>query len=503
MTERFDVIVVGGGHNGLVAATYLAKAGRRTLLLEAAETAGGSLGTVPVGDRTGPMAFATADNLHPSVIRDLSLERHGLGLEEGSGVLVLGEGEPLWLPAGDVAANLEPADRDGLAELQRLCGRTVAALEPVMSEALPELEQAGTRDLFDLLIAGWRLRRLGRRDMPDAVRLLTMTLRDITEEHLADERLRAAIAWPALRGTWLAPWSAGGGFALLYHHPAWRPDLLAPPRHIAGGSGALVAALTAAAQEAGVEIRTGVAVTEIQVADDRVTGVVAGGSGIAADAVISACDPTTTLLDLLPPGWLDPSVRRAAHNIRYRATVATARFALRDLPALPVADAATARVQIGNSLVALEKAFDPAKYQELPERPALDLTFAATDQGPVAHVWAQHVAAGASASDAQREAVMAALKATIEAAIPGFGGLIEAESLSTPNDFARDLGIRGGHLYHGELGLDQVLFMRPIPGMYDHTTPVEGLYLGGPGAHPGGGVTGLPGKLAAARLLSS
>ncbi len=243
--------------------------------------------------------------------------------------------------------------------------------------------------------------------------------------------------------------------------------------------------------------------TGIQVADDRATGVTVGGdTEISAEAVLSTCDPTTTLIDLLPPGWLDPSVRRAAQNIRYRATVATARFALRELPALPVAEAATARVQIGNSLVGLERAFDPAKYQDLPERPALDITFADDPSGPVAHVWAQHVAAGASASDAQREAVMNALKTTIEAAIPGFGALVDAESLSTPNDFARDLGVRGGHLYHGELGLDQVLFMRPIPGMYDHTTPVEGLYLGGPGTHPGGGVTGLPGKLAAARVLS-
>ncbi len=237
MTERFDVIVVGGGHNGLVAATYLAKAGRRTLLLEAGQSTGGSLGTVAVGDRTGPLAFATADNLHPSVIRDLALESHGLSVEDGSGVLVLGDGDPLWLPAGNPGMNLDAADRAGLEELQRLCGRTVKALDPVFSEALPELEQAGIRDLFDLLVAGWRLRSLGKRDMPDAVRLLTMTLRDITEEHLVDERLRAAVAWPALRGTWLAPWSAGGGFALLYHHPAWRPDLLAPPRHIVGGSG--------------------------------------------------------------------------------------------------------------------------------------------------------------------------------------------------------------------------------------------------------------------------
>ena len=499
----YDVIVVGGGHNGLTAAAYLARAGKRTLLLEARSELGGSLANTTFGEHSAPLGFTTVDTLHPSVVDDLGLTGHGLEMNEGSGTLVVGGAtEPLWLPAGDPAANLSDDDRAGLAELQRLVSLAGVALKPMLSGALPTVEPKGIGDLFPLLMAGWRLRSLGRRDMPDVIRMLPMTLRDIAEEHVDDPRLQAAIACPALHGTWLGPWSAGGGYALLHHRPPWRSQLLGPPRFAKGGPAALVTALAAAATASGTTVRTDARVARIRVADDRVVGVtLTAGETIEATTILSACDPTTTLVDLLEPGWLAPEKQRAAQAIRYRGTVATARFALSALPDLPVPEAAAGRIQIGASLLTLEQAFDPAKYDEVPSAPVVELTFTEGTAGPIAHAWVQHVSAGAAADADARGRVLAAITATIDAALPGFGAQIQASDLSTAVDFQTELGLAGGHLYHGELGMDQILYMRPIPGMYDHRTPIKGLYLGGPGSHPGGGITGLPGKLGATRVL--
>ena len=499
----YDVIVIGGGHNGLTAAAYLASSGKRTLVLEARSELGGSLANKTFGEHSAPLGFATVDNLHPSVVDDLRLAGHGLEMNDGSGTLVVsGTTEPLWLPADDPAANLSAEDRTGLAEIQRLVDLAGVALKPILSGALPTIEPTGIGDLFGLLMAAWRLRSLGRRDMPEVMRMLPMTLRDIVEEHVSDPRLQAAIACPAFHGTWLGPWSAGGGFALLHHRPPWRSQLLGPPRFAKGGPAALAAALAAAATAKGATLRTDARVERIRVADNHVVGVtLANGETIEAADILSACDPTTTLVDLLQPGWLPPETHRAARVIRYRGTVATARFALSALPALPVSEAATGRIQIGASLVALEQAFDPAKYDEVPAAPMIELTFTESAAGPIAHAWVQHVSAGAAADAGARASVLEAITNTIETALPGFTAQIQASDLSTAVDFQAELGLAGGHLYHGELGMDQLLYMRPIPGMYDHSTPIQGLYLGGPGSHPGGGITGLPGKLGAARVL--
>jgi len=212
----YDVIVIGGGHNGLTAAAYLARAGRRTLLLEARGEVGGSLANTTFGEHSAPLGFATVDNLYPGVVDDLGLTGHGLELSDGSGTLVLGDAtEPLWLPANDPAASLSADDRAGLAELQRLLTLAGVAMKPILSGPLPTVEPTGIGDLFELLMAGWRLRSLGKRDMPDVMRLLPMTLRDITEEHVSDPRPRSTSATHACRrrspaGHCMAPgWAHG------------------------------------------------------------------------------------------------------------------------------------------------------------------------------------------------------------------------------------------------------------------------------------------------------
>jgi phytoene dehydrogenase-like protein len=514
MTDFHDVVVIGGGHNGLTAAAYLARAGRRVVVLEAQDTFGGTAASVEFAPGIrAPMLFATVDMLHPSVVSDLDLEKHGLQMVSGAAhTTVLGASEPLQLAADGASLQLSEADQRAYREFELFLSRIASALQPIMGGALPPIETVGVGAVFELLTLGWRMRRLGRRDMPQAMRLLPMSLRDIVQERFDDERLRAAIAWRGLAASWLGPWSPGGGYTLLYHRPAWGGPLFGAPTFAVGGSGGVAAALVSAAKAAGAELRSSARVARVRVDDDRAVGVVLeDGEEIPCQAVMSAIDPRTTLTGLLDTGWLDPDYVAAAQNIRMRGTVAAVRMAIDTVPQVPGVDesAWAGRVQIGDSLAYLEHAFDAVKYGDLPERPVVDITVPSLSDSTLApagthviHAWVQYVphAFSDSSWDSKRDELAQSVIDAIEQHAPGFASSVQHVDVTTPADLEGKLGILGGHPYHGELSMDQLLYMRPIAGWYDHRTPVDGLYLGGPGCHPGGGITGIPGKNAAARL---
>ncbi len=523
---KYDVAILGAGLNGLVAAAYLARAGRKVFVAERAETVGGSVASEEFAPGFhASVAFGSAELVHPEIVRDLQLANSGLELlpARGGTFVPVAGGENLHVADGSTeAARRElarhyPADAGAFTEFQAFLGRLAKALDPVFTRPLPDLKPSGVGDVLELLTLGWRLRGLGKKEMPEALRYLPMPVRDVLDDRFESDVVKAAIAAPALTSSWLAPRSAGSALILLAHRPSWANGLFTPPVFVKGGLGGLTAALAKVARDHGAEIRAGSEVERILCDDEgRAAGLALGdGQDISARVVVSNADPRRTLLELSDPTRLDPEDAFAARNVRSRGTVAIVHLALGALPAFegaPVGDAHLAgRIRIGATLDELEQAFDVVKYGELPAKPLLDVTIPsltdpslAPDGRHVMQVWVQYAPYDLAEGtwDERREELGDLVVARLGEHAPGFSGLIEHRRVLTPLDLERRLGCTGGCLYHAEPALDQMLFMRPMPGWYQYRTPIENLYLCGPGTHPGVGVTGLSGKNAATQVLA-
>ena len=515
MSSNYDVLVIGGGHNGLVAATYLGRAGKKVLVLEASSRAGGMAATDEFADGyRASSVFNTADRLHPSIVGELGLEGHGLKLVRGQAgnLLMRADGPPLQLGAG-APSGLPQEDVEALAQFEAFFGRISAALEPAFAEALPEIERKRVTDLLDLLALGWRLRRLGRKEMPLAMRMLPMALRDIADEHVKDERLAAGLGSRATVASVYGPFQPGLGLPLLYHRPAWTDALFRQPTFVVGGMGSLADSLVSAAKKAGVEIRTDARVERVRVSDDGVTGaVLESGDEVQASRVLSTVDPHTMMLRLLEPGWIEPDMLYAARTLRAHGTVSIVRMALDGLPAFREVDASalSGTIEIAPSMTYQEQAADCVKYGRVPEHPTLEVTLPSLTDPSLApagkhvlHAWVQYTPYRLRESDwdSERDRLGKIVVDTLEQYAPDLSRLVTAIDVATPLDIERRYGAREGHVYHAEQALDQSLYMRPFAGRYDYRMPVDGLYLGGSGSHPGGGITGLPGKLAARQVL--
>lgn len=513
---QHDFAVVGAGHNALVAAALLARAGRSVIVLEQGAEVGGSVATEEFAPGfRAPLCFAGVELFHPRLLRDLELERHGLRLlpERGGVGLPLADGRWLGLGGTDNGV-LAVADRQAFADFADFTLRISRALAPLQCKPLPALAARGIGGTLDLLKLGARLRGLGARDMGEALRFLPMAIQDVLDERFADDALKAALAAPALSAAWLGPRSAGSAWGLLHHRPAWSGGLLAPPRFAAGGPGALTRALATSAMANGAEIRTGACVREIAVHDGRARGVVLeDGSEVASGAVLSGTDPRSTLLGLAGARWLDPEIVRGLQNLRSHGSVAIVKLALDRLPRFrgaPGGDEHLAgRVQIGASLEYLERTFDCAKHGRPLERPWLEITLPSLADNSLApagkhvmHVWMQYATPAISENAAARGALTGLIVDLIAEHAPGFASSVLHRDLLTPADIERRLGLSGGCLYHADLTLDQLLYMRPLPGWYRYRTPIDKLFLCGPGTHPGGGITGLPGWNAARQALA-
>ena len=522
MTPR-DVIVVGGGHNALVAAFYLAKAGRAPLVLERRAVLGGCATTEEFapGCKSATLAH-TLGPLRASIVRDMELERRRVRFIHPDPRLVAlgGDGRALVFstdPARTAEA-IRPFSAKDAAKYPEFCAtltRVASFLAPLLDMIPPSIDSPAAGDVWELLKTGRRFRSLGKRESFALLRWGPMAVADLVSEWFETDLLQAAVAARAIFGSAAGPWSAGTGAALLLAS-AIDPAPGGSSVTAAGGPGAVTAAMADAAREAGAEIRTGAEVARILVKDGAVTGVaLQDGTEIAARVIVSSADPKRTFLRLIDPIELEPGFITRIRNYRCPGVVAKVNYALRGLPSFrgvtgDAAHALAGRVHVGPGIDYLERAFDASKYGELSEAPYLDITFPSLADPSLApagrHVMSVHVqyapfSLRGAAWDDRRGALASTVLKTLEEHAPAVGSLIEHQQVLTPADLERAFSLTGGHIHHGELALDQLFTMRPTLGWADYGTPLKGLFLCGGGTHPGFGITGGSGQNAARKVL--
>lgn len=527
-TNSYDVIVVGGGHNGLTAAAYLARAGQRVLVLEARERVGGAAVTEEIapGVRVPTLAH-TVGRLRPSVARELDLGGYGMALVSPE-VRVFapqpdGRAVTLWADLGRSVESLRAwSDDDATAyvEFDRRVRALSRLLADIGDETPPDIGGPGAGDALIGLRLARAFRGMGREDGRTILRVLAMAVADFVAESFETEAIRATTAWRGVRHTAMGPWSAGSTSVLLADAAGTESGGAGETVFAKGGPSAVSDALASAARIAGADIRTGARVASVSSADGVVTGVVLeSGEEIAAPAVVSGIDPKRLLTSLVDPVTVGPNMRWRAGNIRTPAVSAKVNLVLDGLPEFPAAggDARLlrGRIQVGTSSIdAMEHAFDASKYGRFAEQPVLEATIpslvdpslvAGAPEGThVMSVIAQWMPSGLSAGDwgAQRDAVGDAVLRSLESVAPGISSRVTARQVLTPADLEREYGLSGGHPMHAEPALDSFWLWRPLLGWSRYRMPVSGLYLAGSGAHPGGGVTGAPGRNAAREVLA-
>jgi phytoene dehydrogenase-like protein len=524
---RYDCVVIGGGHNGLVCAAYLARGGRSVLVLEAAGEVGGAAVTREFAPDFRVSACAhLLHSMSGAMIRDLRLADHGLifSAREMSTVALSADGGSIVLGVTSLTASASPLESGATVDDAAaypgyigLLNRLAQALRPVLDSVPPRLGTDAWADKRSLLQLGWQIRRLGRLDMRELLRIGGMNVFDLLKEHFESPLLQGALGFDAILGSNFGPRSPGSVFTLLYRLAAAAGTSgqdaagasLSQPK---GGLGALSHALAAAAAAAGVEVRTNSAVERIVVRDHRASGVqLVSGETISADTVISNVDPQATFLKLLGPEYLDAGFTRRVSHLRTRGLAAKLHLALEDLPEFKgiSADALGGRLLIAPSLEYLERAFNHSKYGEFSNAPAIEITVPTVNDPTLApsgkHVLSAVVQYAPYALragwDAGRQQFADLVVDTIGRYSPGLRKSIISAQLLAPPDIEREFRITGGHWHHAELALDQFFMMRPVPGAAQYQTPLEGLYLCGAGCHPGGGVMGTAGRNAARQVL--
>ncbi len=511
MTDS-DVLIIGAGHNGLVCAHKLARAGLSVTVLEARSRVGGMADTFEFVPEFRASACAQYLYDFPSALIDeLNLISHGLTMDPRplQTVALCPDHAPRVLGAQH-SENLPGSDAQAWTQFRADLLRLASFIEHVKQHAPARLHRRERADLLGLAQLGLALRRLGRDDMREFLRLITSNVYDLLQERFDDPVTRGAVGLDAVLGTHLGPRSPGSVLTLLH-----RVGHGAGPCLPIGGMGALTDALSRSAQAQGVTVRTDARVASIDVQDGRAAGVtINGGQTLRARHIVSNADPRTTLLDMVGARHLDIGYARRVNNVRARGTAARLHLAVASLPQPPGGrdDVLRQRMLAAGDLDALERAFNPVKYGQASEQPALEIsipTLADPGLAPrgkhVVSITAQYApfAPDHGWNDAARQQFERAIRDVAEAVLPGLNDHVLGSRLLTPDDMAARYGAAGGHWHHGELSLDQFLFTRPVAFGAQYTQPIRGLFLCSAGSHPGGHVSGYPGKHAADAVLKA
>jgi len=523
-TKNIDAIVVGAGHNGLVTAAYLARAGLKVLVLERREQVGGAAYSEP---REGGYTFSSCSYVcslfRPEIVRDLGLARHGLQILPFEGAVNLGrDGEYIGMFSDhdrtrrDIARH---SARDAeaydifAADILRQC----RFIRPMLLETPPDPTVARLRDITDMAKLGKRFAGMGEKAMYDTLRLWTSSSAAFLDRYFETEILKGALAGSAIIGTALGPYSPGTAYVLLHHFMGDVDGNIGAWGFARGGMGAISHALADSVREAGGEIRTDAEVSQFLTKGDRVAGVVlAGGEEIHAGTVVSNLDPRRTFLNLMPPESLAEDFRRQVQHFKIRGSSGKLNIALDRAPRFPAIpdtapELASGTITVSPSMTYLERGYDDWKRGTWSRQPFLDISVpslidptVAPEGGHMMTVFVQYVPPKLAEGDwtpERRDAFAETVLSTIEDHAPGFRDTIVDLETRTPYELETEVGLTEGNIFQGELTLDQLLFNRPVPGYAQYRGPLKRFYMCGSATHPGGGVMGAPGYNAAREIL--
>jgi phytoene dehydrogenase-like protein len=519
----YDVTIIGGGHNGLVTACYLAKNGLKTLVLERRGVVGGGAVTEEIYPGFRVSALDHVDGpFSAQVISDLNLSSFGLQMitPEARALALSPDGRSVCI-YNDTARTVSEIekfsakDAKSYPEFVNSFSRIGRVLAPLISMTPPSIDHPTAADAWQFGKIGLAFRGLGKKDEYRLLRWGPMAVADLVSEWFETELLRALVAARGIYGAFAGPWSAGTSLGLLWQ-AAMDGSAIGAASYAKGGMGALSEALAKAAQAAGAEIRTGAGVAAVIEAETESPKVVLeSGEEISSRAVVSNADPRTTFLNLVDPVDLDPNFLSKMRNYRAPGAAGKINLALSALPAFHGVNGGdpkeklTGRIHIGPEIDYLERAFDASKYGEFSPEPYLDVTIPSIADPSMApdgkHVMSIHVQFAPyklKQGDwtTRRDEFAANVLNVVEHYAPGLRESIVAQQVITPLELERDYGLSGGHIHHGEQTLDQFFTFRPLIGWAQYRTPLRRLYLCGAGTHPGGGLTGLPGFNAAREI---